>query len=406
MVLRQAVILVGGLGTRLGERTRDAPKPMLPVGGRPFLDILIDEIARYGVFEEILLLAGHKAESIQARYAGTVRGRSRLVVSLEQAPLGTGGALVHAANLLQDRFLLLNGDSFFDFNILDLVSRANSSLVHMALRADVLGDRYGRVILENDRVRSFIAPNQGANGPVNAGVYVIDRSIIAGIERVPASLEQDIFPALAAGGAVNGTVYRGYFIDIGIPDDFARADRELNEQLKRPAVFFDRDGVLNHDSGYTFEASKLRWIDGAREAVKAVNDAGYFAFVVTNQSGIARGFYEESHVQALHRWMADEMKAIGAHIDAFEYCPDHPDGIIEKYRRLSHRRKPGPGMITDLLGRFPVDTAASLLIGDKEHDLEAARAAGLKGYLFSGDNLEAFVKQHLRPRSPCLPKSA
>ncbi len=398
-MLRQAVILVGGLGTRLGERTKATPKPMLPIGGRPFLDTLIDEIARYGVFEEILLLAGHKADSIEARYASTVRGRARLKVSLEQAPLGTAGALVHAAGLLQERFLLLNGDSFFDFNILDLVSRANAGLVHMALRADVVGDRFGRVVLEGDRVSSFIAPGQGATGPVNAGVYVIDRSIIAGIDRLPASLEQDLFPVLAAKGAMGGTAYRGYFIDIGIPEDFARADAELNERLRRPAVFFDRDGVLNHDSGYTFEAHRLQWIDGAMQAVKAVNDAGYFAFVVTNQSGVARGLYQESHVQTLHRWMADEMALIGAHIDAFEYCPDHPDGTVERYRRVSDRRKPAPGMITDLLSRFAVDAAHSILIGDNATDLEAAHAAGLKGHLFSGGNLEAFVQQ-LMPRRP------
>ena len=398
-MLRQAVILVGGLGTRLGERTKATPKPMLPVGGRPFLDTLIGELARYDVFDEILLLAGHKAESILARYDGTMWGRARLAVSLEQAPLGTAGALVHAAELLQERFLLLNGDLFFDFNILDLATRANESLVHMALRADVVGDRFGRVALDGDRVRSFIAPGQGATGPVNAGVYVVDRGILARVAGLPASLEQDVFPALAAAGAMTGTSYRGYFIDIGIPEDFARADVELTGQLRRPAVFFDRDGVLNHDSGYTFEAGKLQWIEGAREAVKAVNDAGCFAFVVTNQSGVARGFYEESHVQALHRWMADEMAAIGAHIDAFEYCPDHPDGTVERYRRVNIRRKPGPGMITDLLGRFPVNADASILIGDKPSDLEAARAAGLQGHLFSGGNLEAFVRT-LLPRRP------
>ena len=88
--------------------------------------------------------------------------------------------------------------------------------------------------------------------------------------------------------------------------------------MKRPAVFFDRDGVLNEDSGYVFEASKLRWIDGAREAVKAANDAGYVVFVITNQSGVARGLYEESHIEALHKWMADDLARIGAHIDAFE----------------------------------------------------------------------------------------
>ena len=402
-MLRQAVILVGGLGTRLGERTKTTPKPMLPVGGRPFLDTLIDEIARYDAFDEILLLAGHKADSILARYDGTVRGRARLGVSLEPQPLGTAGALVHAAGRLQQRFLLLNGDSFFDFNILDLAARADKSLVHMALRADVVGDRFGRVVLDGGQVRAFIAPGQGATGPVNAGVYVVDRSILSRAGQLPASLEQDVFPALAAAGAMTGTSYHGYFIDIGIPEDFARADIELTERLRRPAVFFDRDGVLNHDSGYTFEAGKLQWIEGAREAVKAVNDAGWFAFVVTNQSGVARGFYEESHVHALHRWMADEMAAIGAHIDAFEYCPDHPDGTVERYRRVSDRRKPGPGMITDLLRRFPVRADKSILIGDKPSDLEAARAAGLQGRLFSGGNLEAFVRMHLPDRPASAP---
>jgi D,D-heptose 1,7-bisphosphate phosphatase len=406
-VLRQAVILVGGLGTRLGERTKTTPKPMLDVGGRPFLETLIDELARYDLFDEILLLAGYRAETIQARYEGAVRGRARLAVSLEQAPLGTAGALVNAKDRLQERFLLLNGDSFFDFNILDLISRAKSGLVHVALRADVIGDRYGRVVLDHGLIRSFIAPGHGAIGPVNAGVYVVDRSIVAGIERLPASLEQDVFPELVDKGAMSGTAYRGYFIDIGIPEDLARADRELSERLRRPAVFFDRDGVLNHDAGYTYEPRALKWIDGAKEAVKAANDAGYFAFVVTNQSGVARGFYEESHVHALHRWMADEMAQIGAHIDAFEYCPDHPDGIIEQYRRVSERRKPAPGMIADLLSRFPVDAAHSILIGDKVGDLEAAQSAGISGYLFSGGNLEDFVKGRLsRKPSPAAPIDA
>ena len=100
------------------------------------------------------------------------------------------------------------------------------------------------------------------------------------------------------------------------------------------------------------------------------------------------------------------MALLGAHIDAFEYCPDHPEGTIERYRRENDRRKPGPGMITDLLGRFPVNTDDSILIGDRASDLEAAQAAGVRGYLFSGGNLEAFVKQRLQPRSRNEPKPA
>ena len=165
--------------------------------------------------------------------------------------------------------------------------------------------------------------------------------------------------------------------------------------MKRPAVFFDRDGVLNEDSGYVFEASNLKWIDGARAAVKAANDAGYFVFVITNQSGVARGLYEESHVEALHKWMADDLARIGARIDAFEYCPYHPEAPRERYRQASYRRKPGPGMINDLLDRFPVDVSRSFLIGDKLTDLEAARAARIKGYLFQGNNLEHFLRSVL-----------
>ena len=162
--------------------------------------------------------------------------------------------------------------------------------------------------------------------------------------------------------------------------------------MKRPAIFFDRDGVLNEDSGYVFEVSQLKWMEGAREAVKIVNEAGYFVFVVTNQSGVARGFYEEAHVDALHQCMQDDLAKIGAHIDAFEYCPYHPDAVIERYRQASPRRKPAPGMINELLGRFPVDASRSILIGDKPTDLEAAQAAGIEGYLFPGHDLVHFLR--------------
>jgi D-glycero-D-manno-heptose 1,7-bisphosphate phosphatase len=161
---------------------------------------------------------------------------------------------------------------------------------------------------------------------------------------------------------------------------------------KRPAVFFDRDGVLNEDNGYVFEICKLRWINGARKAIKAANDAGCFVFVVTNQSGVARGLYEESDIEALHEWMKDDLAKIGAHIDAFEYCPYHPEAIIERYRRASRRRKPAPGMINDLLKRFPVDLSRSILVGDKPTDLEAAQAAGVQGYLYSGGDVARFLK--------------
>jgi D-glycero-D-manno-heptose 1,7-bisphosphate phosphatase len=168
-------------------------------------------------------------------------------------------------------------------------------------------------------------------------------------------------------------------------------DSSATDQALRPAVFFDRDGVLNVDTDYLFEIDKFVWIDGAIEAVKAANEAGYFAFVITNQSGVARGFYEETDVRRLHDWMARELEARGARIDAFEYCPFHPHGCIERYRRISERRKPQPGMIIDLLNKFPVDASRSFVVGDRPSDIEAAHAAGLAGHAFPGGNLRDFV---------------
>ncbi|MCP3477085.1 HAD family hydrolase [Bradyrhizobium sp. CCGUVB1N3] len=165
--------------------------------------------------------------------------------------------------------------------------------------------------------------------------------------------------------------------------------------MKKSAVFLDRDGVLNEDTGYVFDPRKLKWIEGAQEAVKTINEAGYFAFVVTNQSGVARGLFDEDDVQALHAWMADELAKFGARIDDFEYCPDHPEAVVERYRRTNIRRKPGPGMINDLVARHNVGVGGSILIGDKETDVEAARAAGIKGYLFPGGNLLTFVRSIL-----------
>jgi D-glycero-D-manno-heptose 1,7-bisphosphate phosphatase len=131
---------------------------------------------------------------------------------------------------------------------------------------------------------------------------------------------------------------------------------------------------------------------GAQLAVQAVNRAGYFAFVVTNQSGVAKGLYAEAHVQALHDWMSVELAKVGAHIDAFQYCPHHPNAAVERYRRVCDWRKPAPGMINDIIRRFPIDISRSFLIGDQPTDVEAANRAGIKAFLFDGTDLEAFVK--------------
>ena len=397
--VEQGVFLVGGLGSRLRALTGDTAKPILDVGGRPFLDHLLDEASRHGL-KRALLLCGYRAGDLVASYEGrSIRGMT-IETAVESQPAGTAGALALAADRLDDWFFLVNGDSIFDFNWLRLLPPGDSTpgcWVRMALAGGVTGERYGRVVVEGARVREF-TPAGSFDRPINAGVYLMGKSILSRIGPAPCSLERDVLPALARDGLVEGVVVDAPFIDIGTPDDFARAQQVVPRILKRPAAFLDRDGILNEDTGYVHHPDQVRWVAGAREAVRWLNDAGYLVFIVTNQAGVARGLYEEEHIVQLHGWMSEELRRHGAHIDCFEYCPYHPEGLVERYRQVSDLRKPEPGMIRKLLAAWPVDASQSFLIGDRETDLQAAAAAGIPGHLFSGGNLLDFVTTQVRPK--------
>lgn len=167
---------------------------------------------------------------------------------------------------------------------------------------------------------------------------------------------------------------------------------------KKPAAFLDRDGVINLDDAYVGTRERLRWMPGIAPAIRALNEAGYYVFVFTNQSGVARGFFSEDDVRTLHSWMRDELLREGARIDDFRYCPHHPDGVVPAYTRECDWRKPQPGMVLDLMQHWPVDRERSFVIGDKQRDLDAGKAAGLDGYLFSGTDIAGFVEGILTKR--------
>jgi D,D-heptose 1,7-bisphosphate phosphatase len=400
MTVDQVVFLVGGTGSRLGTLTAEIPKPVLPVGGRPFLDYLLDEASRYG-FSRCLLLCGYRAQSIEKAYQGrTVRGM-RVETAIEAEPAGTAGALARAGGRLDELFFLVNGDSLFDCNWLALSPAARDQrdwTARMMLAGGIKGSRYGRVEIDGDAVRAFTPAGESAL-PINAGIYLMRKSVLAAIGPGFVSLEQEVLPVLAKQGLLQGRVSQGPFIDIGLPDEFARAQTLVPEIVRRPAIFFDRDGVLNHDTGYVHRSEEFQWIDGAREAVRLANDLGYYTFVVTNQAGVAHGYYDEESIRQLHGWMQTELHAEGAHIDAYEYCPFHPNGVVAQYCQDSDLRKPGPGMLRKLMADWSVDVGRSLMIGDRDSDIQAANAAGVAGHKFEGGNVLDFLKQRMRPRA-------
>jgi D,D-heptose 1,7-bisphosphate phosphatase len=395
--VRQCAILAGGLATRLGALAAETPKPVLPVGDRPFLGWLLQEMSRFGV-EEALLLTGHLSDRVE----GSVRAIAaelprplRLEFAQEPVRAGTGGALFHARDRLDERFLLCNGDSLFDCNIADLLTAAASDpadvVGRMVLRRLDDASRYGVVEVDGERVVAFRergAP--GAAGVINAGIYLFDRRVLDSVTSA-CSLERDVMPRLAKKGALRGTLGQGYFIDIGIPEDFTRAQTELPKALRRPALFLDRDGVINVDHGYVGSRERFEWTQGAREAIRMATGRGWHVFVVTNQAGVARGHYDEAAVRALHAWMEDEVRAAGGTIDDIRYCPFHPEAPLAEYRRDSDWRKPAPGMLLDLIRAWQLDPARCVMVGDKPIDMTAAAGAGVAGHLFAGGDLAQFI---------------
>lgn len=163
----------------------------------------------------------------------------------------------------------------------------------------------------------------------------------------------------------------------------------------RGAAFFDRDGVINEDRGYVHRPSDFVLLPGVADAIEACNRAGLFVFVVTNQSGVARGFYDAGAVEDLHRHMTRSLAILGARIDDVRYCPHLPHGDVAEFAIACGCRKPAPGMICDLLRAWSVEPARSFLVGDKPSDIAAAEAAGVAGYLLHDGDVSGLVDRIL-----------
>ena len=162
--------------------------------------------------------------------------------------------------------------------------------------------------------------------------------------------------------------------------------------MTKPAVFLDRDGVINIEKGYVYKPRDFEWIEDSRESIKYLNDRNFLVFVVTNQSGIARGYYTEEDVISLHHYVNNELSKINAHIDEFFYSPYHSDGIYKKYKKLSHLRKPDTGMLELALNKWNFDKTKSFMIGDKQTDIICAEKFGIPGYLYKNRSLLKFIK--------------
>ncbi|HEY9759763.1 MAG TPA: sugar phosphate nucleotidyltransferase [Oculatellaceae cyanobacterium] len=381
---RQAVILAGGLGTRLGELTKSTPKPALSVGGRPFLLWLLAELNRFGV-EQSLILAGFCADQIES----IVAGRPEVEVLAEAEPLGTGGALRFARERLADRFYFLNGDSLFDINLLALDAILGDKLGVLSLRPVDDGARYGDVGLAGSTITAFRErPEKPGPSLINGGAALLTREILNWIPDIGVvSIEKDVFPHLASRRLLSGKVFDRPFIDIGVPEDYARAQTYIPDILRRGAVIFLGETMLIPDVVFAESPDQIRWRASAREAIRAVNEAGLLAFITVNRTLDSKGTVSEATLIALRELINEDLARFGAHIDALEYTLLDIEKRVPDRSRSSAFQNDIFGIVARVLARSNVDPGRCVIFTEDAEDSESARAAGVECIQIKGRNL-------------------
>jgi histidinol-phosphate phosphatase family protein len=369
---------------------------MVTIGGRPNLEHQILLARRYG-FTSVLLLVSHLADRIESHFGCGKRFGLEISYCAEDPPLGTAGALHHAGELLQDRFLVLYGDIFIECDLARLWAyHANSpALATLVVHPNDHPDDSDLVEADADGTISAIYPkprpeNQYLPNRVNAGAAVIERKILT---MIPSGqhldLARDIFPALARDGRLRAYHSAEYFKDFGTPDRLARVrlDFESGKAARlsrghlRPAVFLDRDGVINEEVSHLSNPAQMELISGSAESIRRLNEAGYLAIVVTNQPVVARGECNLAALRLIHNKMETLLGREHAWIDALYFCPHHPDkgfaGEVPELKFDCGCRKPKTGMFEQAIRDWNISLAGSYGIGDSRRDVIAARRMGI-----------------------------
>ena len=366
--MKQALVLRGGKGTRLGPLTRKTPKPLVNVCGKPFLEHLLLKLVRYG-FDKIILSAGYLGDQIHKYFHGRQIYGVKIEVVIEDKPLGTGGAILNILEKLDDKFMVLNGDTFFDVNFNDVkhysLSKKINKMNVIVTRFIKTDGRYGYLELNEDNTVAKFREKKSSSKleHVNAGIYIFNKKDLLSLKSEyvdKVSLEEQILPRLVTQKLLIAKTYRDqdYFVDIGLPETLQYFNDTFFKIINKPALILDRDNTINFDEGYTYDPKDLRLLPDVTETIKKVNDAGYYVFVATNQSGIGRGYYSLNDVHKFHDCIRKILLGDGAHIDAFEICPHIPSDSCDC-------RKPSTLMLQRLHSDYQFDVARSIMIGDK-----------------------------------------
>ncbi len=380
----EAIILAGGFGTRLRTCVSDVPKPLAPVSGKPFICYILDYLYANGVHRAIIS-TGYMAEKIRDTIGNKYRGMT-VDYSHEVSPLGTGGGIKKALKkCVEEDIAVVNGDTFFDVNLFDMLDFHKKSGCPVTLAAKHIENafRSGLLKIENNRLSGFLENGVAPSGYINGGIYFIKRTFLESISEEKFSFENAVLSN--SDNSIGIFASDGYFIDIGIPDDYSRAEKEsrrLISRRARKAVFLDRDGTVNKDTVHLFEKEKFEFLDGADEAIYLLKKSGYLVVIITNQAGIAKGLYKADDADKLHSHMDNLLcKKYSVVADRYYYCPHHPDAVIEDLRINCECRKPKAGLIFRAVEDFDkigitINLSQSYTIGNRISDVLAGENAG------------------------------
>ena len=381
-MVKEAIILAGGLGTRLREALPDLPKCMAPVNGRPFLFYVINYLRSQGI-EKFIFSLGFRHEVIEA-YLNAEFSTLNFQCLIEKEPLGTGGAILASCYKASEQtVLVVNGDTIFKVDVVKafIAHNKHRSDCTLILKPMENSDRYGVVELNNDdSIKSFKEKQFYKTGLINGGVYILNTEQFLA-EELPSkfSFEKEYLEKYFETRKICGTVQDEYFIDIGIPEDYLRVQQELKQPAlnlenidKEWTLFLDRDGVINYEKkdDYIRNWQEFKFYEGAKEALKTLAEKFGIIIVVSNQRGISKGLMTEEDLANIHRNMQHEIESSGGRIDGIYYCTaiDSKDPY----------RKPNPGMAFLAKQDLPeIDFSKSIIAGNKPSDMLFGKNVGI-----------------------------
>ena len=377
VTINQAVIIAGGLGTRLKPFTETNPKPMYPFEGRPFIEHLVRQIGSFGI-SDILILLGYLPEKIMEYLGDGSNYGVHIEYDITPVEYETGQRIRAALPKLQSRFLFMYCDNYCPINYEKLLHEyeEHQSWIHLTVYANRDGYTKDNLrIAEDGRLLLYDKKRLSDNlQGVDIGYAIIDKQAVELLPEEPLNFEAYIYPKLIEQQKIYATVCEHRYYSVG---SWERINLTKDFFKGKKAVFLDRDGTLNvrpQKACYVEKPEDFHWLNGAKEAIKKLNENDYFVILISNQPGIARGNLTDDMLSLIHKKMEDDLQKMGAKLDAIYYCPHNwDDGCF--------CRKPNPGMLFQAQRDFSLDLRNCVLVGDDERDIEAATRANVKGIL-------------------------